>query len=611
MSRKLLFALTALLFTGRLAFGQTTITSTGTGNAAIGTTTSCIVFAVQNTNTTGILVTGLGNYMPASTTNTFSLWYHPSNITGIPPDVTTANGWILAATGSPVTSSSTAGITTVLSNMNLTVPAGANYRFALVGTSSPYVATSGTSPVLVSGGGVNLHSQASTVSPSYAGTFPGPVSTTPRGFYGSITFSAVTAVPGCVSAPLAPANNAANVCSGTTVLRWNRVSSATGYDVYLNPGTGTPATVVSANQADTFYNAATTVGAYVWKVVPKNAIGPATGCATFSFTTVQSATVTATITVSPRDSICIGVPATFTAVATNGGTAPAYQWKKNNVNVGLNRATYTDSAVANADSYKVVITSNAAGCLTSPTATSNTIVMRILPPQVVRITAGGPSAFCTGGAVTLSVPSGAVSYQWLNGTTPVAGATASTFVAQYSGLYRVRVLPAGNNACPSLSDSARVTVYTLPVPRVNRNGNVLTTQPNFTTYQWYKGINPIAGATTNTYTIANDGQYSVRVTDSAGCTGTSAGVPVNNLAVNNIAAGSVSIYPNPAVNALFIDAPFRVTVTIRSMEGKTVLYQEDARQLDISAIAAGIYTLAITDSRHQLIRMEKLVKSVQ
>ena len=48
-----------------------------------------------------------------------------------------------------------------------------------------------------------------------------------------------------------------------------------------------------------------------------------------------------TISISvDQNPVCVGTQVTFTAAITNGGTAPVYVWKKNNVTVGTNSATY-------------------------------------------------------------------------------------------------------------------------------------------------------------------------------------------------------------------------------------------------------------------------------
>jgi arginine repressor len=53
-----------------------------------------------------------------------------------------------------------------------------------------------------------------------------------------------------------------------------------------------------------------------------------------------SVTPTVSIAVSPGTTACKGSKVTFTATATNGGTSPVYQWKKNGANVGTNSSTY-------------------------------------------------------------------------------------------------------------------------------------------------------------------------------------------------------------------------------------------------------------------------------
>jgi hypothetical protein len=71
-----------------------------------------------------------------------------------------------------------------------------------------------------------------------------------------------------------------------------------------------------------------------------------------------------------NNNICAGTNVTFTAVPTNGGAAPVYQWKLNGANVGANAATYSSTAFANGDIISCVLTSNAV-CPTGNPATSN------------------------------------------------------------------------------------------------------------------------------------------------------------------------------------------------------------------------------------------------
>lgn len=414
-------------------------------------------------------------------------------------------------------------------------------------------------------------------------------------------------VPGCVSGTVVPANNTTTVCAGTTVLRWNRVATATGYDVYLNAGTTSPTTVVSANQADTFYSATTAVGPYKWRIVPKNAVGAATGCGDYSFTTVASVTPAVSISVAPNDTICAGAMTTFTANPVDGGSTPAYQWTRNGGAVGSGGNTYTSNSLTNRDTILVVMTAAGSGCTTSPTATSQPIVMTVLPVPAISITAGGPTTFCAGGSVRLNAPAG-TGYQWVNNT-PIAGAVTNSYMATINGYYKVQLT--GANGCVGTSDSIKVTVHPLPVPSVNRSGDTLMTSPAYTSYQWYRGNTAIAGATTYRYTLTRDGSYSVKVRDVNNCDGTSAALPVNSLNIPGVNGRAIRIYPNPASNIVHIQGAGKVNIAMYGVDGRMVLDKKGTDHIDISGLANGVYTLYLADAQGKLITVQKLVRAAE
>jgi hypothetical protein len=125
------------------------------------------------------------------------------------------------------------------------------------------------------------------------------------------------------------------------------------------------------------------------------------------------------IAADPGNSITAGTSVTFTATPTNGGTTPAYQWKKNGSDVGTNSATYTDAALANGDVISCVMTSNDP-CASPTTATSNEITVVVSSP-------------CTFTPITVSgvgVSSGVNGIYMPNGT--VNGAP-SWLLSEYNG----------------------------------------------------------------------------------------------------------------------------------------------------------------------------------
>jgi len=83
------------------------------------------------------------------------------------------------------------------------------------------------------------------------------------------------------------------------------------------------------------------------------------------------------ITIDKSKTICAGTVITFTATPENGGSAPIYQWYKNDISVGTNSDTYTDAGLQDADSVYAIITSDA-GCVVSNTVKSNVMKFVVL-----------------------------------------------------------------------------------------------------------------------------------------------------------------------------------------------------------------------------------------
>ncbi len=81
-------------------------------------------------------------------------------------------------------------------------------------------------------------------------------------------------------------------------------------------------------------------------------------------------------------------------------------------------------------------------------------------------------------------------------------------------------------------------------PTITLNGNTLTSGLG-NTYQWYLDGNIITGATSQSYTPLQNGNYTVTITDGNGCSATSA--PYNLTSTNLIEVDelAITLYPNP------------------------------------------------------------------
>lgn len=210
--------------------------------------------------------------------------------------------------------------------------------------------------------------------------------------------------------------------------------------------------------------------------------------------------------------ICVGDNVTFTAVPTNGGTTPSYQWKKNGVNVGTDNTTYADAGLANGDVITVELTSNET-CVTSANATSNAITMTVVTSltPTVSITANPGTTICSGTSVTFtaSITGGGASpsFQWKKDGVNV-GTNSSTYTdASLVAANVITVELTSSASCASTptvtSNSLTITIDNTSCPTGNCATVVITPQPSPATCTLSNGsihfdINPAVPAINNT-----------------------------------------------------------------------------------------------------------------
>jgi len=365
----------------------------------------------------------------------------------------------------------------------------------------------------------------------------------------------------------------------------------------------------------------TTAGTtYQWKNGTANITGATAACyaATAAGTYSVTAITTATGCTATSSAATISVNPTPTATITNTGTAIAcagdtvclnantdpgltYQWRVNSGNIpGATNATYCATSAGN---YTVVVT-NGSNC----SATSAILNMAFNPRPSASISYTTPVTFCEGGAVVLTgVSNTGTTYQWQNNGAPISGATSNNFIASATGSYSVIIT--APNGCASTTTATLVVVNPLPSPVITRNGNILSTG-NYARYQWYFNSSPIPGATNQSYNVTQNGGYAVYVTDFNNCTNYSGIEFFNNVSVGGplMNAAAIKIFPNPVRSVMNIDAPAPVNVVVRDVTGTQVMKLENAKQMDMSQLANGMYMLMISDKNGNMVKMEKVLK---
>ena len=245
-----------------------------------------------------------------------------------------------------------------------------------------------------------------------------------------------------------------------------------------------------------------------------------------------------------------------------------------------NGSTTSSITVSASGTFTVQIT-DANQCV-SPVSAPTVVTVNPLPATPV-ITANGPTSFCNGGNVTLTVPT-AASYLWNPGPQP----SVPSITVNNPGNYTVVVTD--NNGCTSaVSAPITVTVFQLPAaPSISSPGNVssicqgqtltLTSTPNVQ-YLW----NTTPPQTTQSIAVNSTGNYVVTVTDGNGCTSspsTPFGVTVNPLPAQPVITASsplvfcdgnqVVLSTAPAVGYNWSNGLNSTTITITQTETITV-----------------------------------------
>ncbi|MHA3789555.1 T9SS type B sorting domain-containing protein [Flavobacterium hauense] len=233
------------------------------------------------------------------------------------------------------------------------------------------------------------------------------------------------------------------------------------------------------------------------------------------------------VVITNASGLCEGSTVAITSNVTNPGYT--YQWYKNTIAVA--GATTPSLTVSEGGSYYLIVTG---GTCTSQSNTINMVVAGI----TVNTTNAVTDIIMPGQPKTLSVTTDAVSptYVWYRNNVVIPGATAATYSATQDGTYKVVVTqtvgcaatqektfvltyPSAFNltittnaayvACTSNSVTLSISSFTATTP----SGTVNVSASGYT-YQWYKGSNPVPGATAATLFLNNaaqNGSYKVVV----------------------------------------------------------------------------------------------------
>ncbi|HKR07076.1 MAG TPA: LamG-like jellyroll fold domain-containing protein [Bacteroidia bacterium] len=311
------------------------------------------------------------------------------------------------------------------------------------------------------------------------------------------------------------------------------------------------------------------------------------------------------------------------------------QWKLNgSIIPGATNSTWS---AAIGGSYTAMVT-NACG-----SSTSSPLIVTVNPLPSATITPAGPTTFCSGGSVVLNAQAGANKiYQWKKGANLISGATLSSYTATTGGNYRVIVTNTVTGCSKTTNSATVVTVNALPAATITPQGPTtfcaggsVVLQANTgagLTCKWKKGSSFISGATLSNYTATIAGNYRVQVTNSSGCSKTSALVAVSvpckeaeTILSENVF--DVKVFPNPSsgdfVFKISNAANEKISISVYDMLGKLILSESITNsQFTIRnpKLVPGVYSAEIiygknpdgfANSSGQAVQVKKILKLVK
>jgi len=383
----------------------------------------------------------------------------------------------------------------------------------------------------------------------------------------------VTDQNGCTTSTSATITQpAAGLSASTTQVNVLCFGNATGsIDLTVTGGT-VPYTYNWSNTATTEDISGLAAGTYTVTVTDQN------GCTTSTSATITQPAAGLLASTTQVNVLCFGNATGSIDLTVTGGTVPyTYNWS--------NSATTEDISNLAAGTYTVTVTDQN-GCTTS---TSATITQ---PAAGLSASTTQINVLCFGnatGSIDLTVTGGTVpyTYNWSNSTTTedIGGLAAGTYTVTVTDQNGCTTSTSATITQPAAGLSASTTQVNV-LCFGNATGSIDLTVTGGTvpyTYNWS------SSATTEDISALAAGTYTVTVTDQNGCT-TSTSATITQPAAGLSASTT-------QVNVLcFGNATGSIDLTVT---GGTVPYtynwSNSSTTEDISGLAAGTYTVTVTD----------------
>lgn len=324
--------------------------------------------------------------------------------------------------------------------------------------------------------------------------------------------------------------------------------------------------------------------------------GVSAGTTTITYTALTGCIATATFTVNRipgpingTRSVCPGFTTLLTDTSLNG------RWSSFDTNIAIIDTTTGLVRGRVASSTIITYTLRSTGCYnTAP------FVVNPLPDNIY-----GTTEYCS--IISDTLKSATAGGTWTSNNTAMAAINPAT-----------GVVTAGSAGSPTITYTLptgcyvtrRITVHPLPNPPITFDAfsNTLSVPNIYRSYQWYEDGFLMAGA--NAFRVAgvSNASYTVYVRDTFNCENMSSAYVLTAVAIDEVNKADITIYPNPAKNMVYINAPVALQATITSIDGKLLAKSTQANSIDVSYLPSGMYILNLYNNKGTLIAQQKITK---
>lgn len=289
--------------------------------------------------------------------------------------------------------------------------------------------------------------------------------------------------------------------------------------------------------------------------------------------------------------------------ATSSVPISAYQWYRNSI---LIPGATADSYHVSTNGYYKAVLKNTYGCENEATVYvyGDTLPEPTLSPTDL--------LFCPNVNIILFCNPSASSYQyeWYKDSVLLSGDTLNQLIINKAGKYYVRVTD--SFGCVTYTNTSAAKTYPALIrPTIIRLDPILRLSSSFITYQWYRNGKPIAGANAISYSMPFKGKYWCIVTDENDCSDASDTVDTeqsSGIKLNVGTSRKIKIYPNPTQSKVFLEADFNLDLRVTDLTGRLIVEEKDAKAIDMSVYADGVYIFTIMSKEGEVLGVEKINK---